>query len=83
MPVIIGDDVLQAAGLDERNALVEIACRLFEAGRLSLPLAARMAALTRAEMEDALLDRNIPLYSPTLEDYEEDVETLRCYREAK
>ena len=45
MPVIISDDILRESGLGEKDALVEIACRLFDAGKISLPLAARLAAL--------------------------------------
>ena len=32
----IPDDLLKEAGLDEREALVEFACRLFDAGKLPL-----------------------------------------------
>jgi predicted HTH domain antitoxin len=81
MPITISDELLKAAGMNEGEARVEIASRLFEAGKLSLPLAARLAGLDRGEMEDELLDRNIPLYRPTLEDYRQDVEALRKLRE--
>jgi predicted HTH domain antitoxin len=80
MPLTISDEVLQQAGMDERSALVEIACRLFDAGKLSLPLAARMAGLSRGEMEDELLDRNIAIYRLTTEDYEEDLSTMARLR---
>ena len=36
MPVVISDETLRDAGLTEQDALVEIACRLFGAGKLSL-----------------------------------------------
>jgi predicted HTH domain antitoxin len=80
MPITISDEVLQQAGMGEREARIEIACRLFDAGKLSLPLAARLATLTRGEMEDELLDRNIPIYRLTTEDYEQDLATLEKLR---
>jgi predicted HTH domain antitoxin len=82
MSITISDELVKATGMTEREAMIEIACRLFQAGKLSLPLAARFAGLARGEMEDQLLDRRIPLYRPTLEDYHQDVETLRKLREA-
>jgi predicted HTH domain antitoxin len=58
---------MQQAGLTEREALVEFACRLFDAGRLPLAPAARLAALSRAEMEDELGRRGIAIYRVTPE----------------
>jgi predicted HTH domain antitoxin len=77
MSITISDELLREAGMSDREALVEIACRLFEAGKLTLPLAARLAGVDRGEMEDQLLDRKIPLYRPSLEDYRSDVDALR------
>jgi len=83
MAITISDEVLKEAGMSDREALVEIACRLFEAGKLSLPLAARLAGVDRGEMEDELLDRNIPFYRPSLDDYRQDVDALRKLNEAQ
>jgi predicted HTH domain antitoxin len=80
MSITIRDELLKEAGMTDREALVEIASRLFEAGKLTLPLAARLARLDRGEMEEQLLDRKIPLYRPSLEDYRQDVDTLRELR---
>jgi predicted HTH domain antitoxin len=68
MPLVIPDEILQQLGLSEREALIEFACRLFDAGKLYLPDSARLAGLTRVEMEDELAKRNIPIYRPTVED---------------
>ena len=76
MPVVIPDETLQQAGLTEREALVEIACRLFDLGRLALWPAAKLAGLSRVEFEQALIDREIPVYRPTLQDLADDVATL-------
>ena len=75
----VPDHLLKAAGLSESEALVEFACRLFEAGRLSLWQAAEMAGLSRTGIEAALLDRRIPLYRPTVEDLEQDLRNLDLF----
>ena len=72
----VPDEVLRQAGLSEREALVEFACRLFDAGRLGLWSAAQLAGLDRNGMEDALLERKIPIYRPTVEDLAQDLATL-------
>jgi predicted HTH domain antitoxin len=72
----IPDDVLQEAGLTERDVLVEFACRLFDAGKLTLWSAAKLAGLDRNGIEDALLQRGIPIYRPQPTDLAEDLVTL-------
>ena len=67
MPLTIPDSVLEQAGLTEQDAKLEIACRLFQAHRLSLWQAARWAGLARVEMEAELLRRGIAIYEVTEE----------------
>jgi predicted HTH domain antitoxin len=62
MPLTISDSLLEQAGWSEREARLEIACRLFQTRRLSLWQAAQWASLTRVEMEAELLRRGIALY---------------------
>jgi predicted HTH domain antitoxin len=76
MSVVISDEVLQAAGLTDRDALVEIACRLFDAGRLALWPAAKMASLSRIEFEQALRERRIPVYRLEAADLADDIAAL-------
>jgi predicted HTH domain antitoxin len=64
----IPDDVLSQAGITEREAVLELACRLFETGRLTLFFAARLAGLSQPEFEDVLTDRKIPIYRYTEDD---------------
>ena len=80
MPLTIPDEVLQWAGLSEDEARLEIACRLFDIGRLTLGAAIRWTGLTRSEVEDALLQREIAIYRPTVEDLEHDLEAIRQRR---
>ncbi len=59
--LVIPDETLREAGLDERKALVEFACRLFDAGILTLWSAAKLAGMNLVEFEQELLSRKIPL----------------------
>ena len=76
MPLLISDEILQKAKLTEREALIEFACALFDAERLSVHEAARLAGMERYPFEEELARRNIPIYRPTVEDVRHDVEVL-------
>lgn len=72
MTFSIPDDILREAGLTESEALVELACRLFDAGRLSKEAAVRLCGLERTAFEAELYRRGLAVYRTTLEDYEMD-----------
>jgi predicted HTH domain antitoxin len=76
MPLTIPDDWLDEAGISPDDARVEIACRLYDVGRLSFVQAIRWAGLTRTDFEAAMLERGLSLYPPTDEDLARDLETL-------
>jgi predicted HTH domain antitoxin len=76
MPLVIPDELLNEAGLTESEALVEIACRLFDAGKPTLWSAARFAGLGRTAFEEALRAREIAIYRPTSDDLAEDLTAL-------
>ena len=61
MPVTVSDQLLAEAGLSEAEAKLEIACRLYDAGKLTMPQATRWAGISRVEFESALLERHLPL----------------------
>jgi predicted HTH domain antitoxin len=61
MPIVIPSELLTDVGLSEGEALLEIACRLYDAGKLTMPQATRWAGVTRVELESALLERGLPL----------------------
>ena len=61
MPVTLPDELLTEAGLSETDAKLEIACRLYDAGKLTMPQATHWAGITRVEFENALLERDLPL----------------------
>jgi predicted HTH domain antitoxin len=77
MPLVISDEMLKAAGMSEREAKVEIACRWFDAGRLTIGAAACLAGLSEVELERQLEVRGIPRYRYTEEMLEHDVEVLK------
>lgn len=76
MGLTISDELLVEAGLAEDEARVEIACRLFSAGIITFPTATHWAGLTRTELEQALIDRDLPLVRVTSEDFQQDLKTL-------
>jgi predicted HTH domain antitoxin len=76
MTITIPDDVLKQAGLTERQALIEFACRLFDAGKLDFHTAGRLAGLSRVEFESELMSRKIDVYRPTEGEFESDLRTL-------
>jgi predicted HTH domain antitoxin len=73
---VISDRTLEEAGLSEKEALVEFACRLFDAGKLSLWSGARLAQLSRVEFEQELLARRIAIHRPSVSDLRTDLDTL-------
>jgi predicted HTH domain antitoxin len=77
MPLTLSDEILQQAGMSVEEARVEIACRLFDAGKLLLWPAAQLAQTSRAEFEGELRRRGIPIYRPTVDDVNSDLETLK------
>lgn len=68
MPLTLSDDVLKQVGMSAEEARIEIACRLFDAGKLDLWPAAQLAELSRAQLEAELMKRKIPIYRLTLDD---------------
>jgi predicted HTH domain antitoxin len=81
MPLTIPDEVLQALDMDEREARVEIACRLFDGGKLGKSRAARLAGLARVEFESALIERGLPVIRIDEKYWKQEVESLRAWEE--
>lgn len=80
MTIFIPDDILKEAGLTEREALIEFACRLFDTDRLGKASAARLSGLERVEFEAELRNRGLAVYHASLEGFEQDLESLRSLR---
>jgi predicted HTH domain antitoxin len=77
MTITIPHDILKRAGLTEQEALVEFACRLYDAEKISLPDASRLAGLERVYFEAELRKRGLPIFRPTLDEFEQDLRALR------
>jgi predicted HTH domain antitoxin len=78
MPLLISDDELIVAGVTAEEARLELACRLYASGKLSLAQAARWAAMSRVDFEDALISRRIPVYRMTQKAWEEETATWQA-----
>ena len=61
MPLTLTDEDLRAMHMDEHDARAEIACRLFDAGKLGKSRAARLAGLSRDEFDAQLVARGLPV----------------------
>jgi len=83
MPLVIPDDVLDQAGLSEREALVEFACRMFDAGLLPKPAATRLLGVTRDEFDEELRKRKLPVIRIDEEYWAQEVESLNDLRRAR
>jgi predicted HTH domain antitoxin len=69
-------EVLHAARMTPRDMKRELAIYLFQQGRLSFGKAREMAGMTVWAFQQMLASREIPVHYD-LEDYEEDLRTLR------
>jgi len=77
MSVVISDEILQASGLTLDEFRQEIALHLFQIGRLSLGYASQLADMKPSAFRQLLKQRNVPLYSYDVDDFELDLKNLR------
>ena len=71
------DDLLKRLGQNDAGALLEIACRLFQTGRLKVDEAARPARVDLEAFAAACADRKIPVYWYRSEDLMADLEAVK------
>lgn len=72
----VPDDLLKRLGADNHDALVEIACRLYETSRLRFDEAARLADITLEALAESCAARSIPVYWYGVEDLATDLAAL-------
>jgi predicted HTH domain antitoxin len=77
MSVIISDEILQASQLTPSEFRQEIALHLFQTDRLTLGHASQLAEMPPNTFRQLLKQRNIPLYSYDVQDFELDLKNLR------
>ncbi len=75
MKLEIPEDILQAAGMTEKDCLAELAVHLYANRRISFAQALRLSGLKRAEFEEELARRHVAVYN--VDDLDDDVETLK------
>jgi predicted HTH domain antitoxin len=78
MSIVISDEILQASQLTPSEFRQEIALHLFQTGRLTLGYASQLAEMSPNAFRQLLKERNIPLYSYDVEDFELDLKNLRA-----
>jgi len=64
-------------GLTEREAAIEFACRMFDAGRMTFHAAMRFGGLDRVDFENALRARGIAIYRPGPDEPRREAEALK------
>lgn len=79
MNVSIPDEILESARMSESELRQEIAVLLFEKDRITLAQASRLAGVERLRFQHLLASRGIPVHYD-VEDFEEDLDTLRDLR---
>ena len=77
MSVVISDEILQASQLTPSEFRQEIALHLFQTDRLTLGYASKLADMSLNAFRQLLKQRDIPLYSYEVEDFELDLKNLR------
>jgi len=77
MPLTITDDQLKSMSMNEREARIEIACRLFDAGKLAFGHAAKLAGVSPEQMEEEIRRRDIPRYRYTQEMFAQDAAAVQ------
>jgi predicted HTH domain antitoxin len=77
MSVVISDEIIQASQLSPNDFRKEIAVYLFQTGHLTLGYASKLADMPLNAFRQLLKQRNIPLYSYDVEDFELDLKNLR------
>jgi predicted HTH domain antitoxin len=77
MSIVISDEILQASQLTPKEFRQEIALHLFQIGHLTLGYASQLAELQPHAFRQLLKQRQIPLYSYDVEDFEIDLKNLR------
>jgi predicted HTH domain antitoxin len=75
MALIISDEILKKANLDEGTMLIDIAVYLYEKRKLSFGKAKNFANLNHLEFQNALAERNVYMNYDE-DDFEDDLKTL-------
>jgi predicted HTH domain antitoxin len=76
MKQLIPDDIIEATKMSVDEIKIELAIHLFHLEKITLSQASRLASLPRLQFQHLLASRSISVHYG-LEDFEEDLETIR------
>ena len=79
MTITIPDNLADKAKVTEREALIELACRLFDAERISKFEATSLTGLSRIEFEEQLVDRKLPRMRISEEEFMHDLRAASTF----
>ena len=65
--------------VDDREAKMALASKLYERGKLTLGQAAEMADYTKETFMELLADYNVPLINYPVDELDEDVENVKTH----
>ena len=77
MSVIVPDEILSTARMNEAEMRQEIAVMLFQRDKLTLAQASRFAGIHRVAFQHLLASRQIPMHYG-VEDFEQDLQTVQA-----
>ncbi len=75
MSIVISDDLLRKANINEKEFLIDIAVYLYDKRRLSIGQAKKLSGLNQVEFQKALADRGVYL-NYDVEEFHKDLKTL-------
>ncbi len=77
MPLVIPDEIIQAARMTEQEVAQALAVALFVKEKLTLSQAARLSGLAQCEFQHLLASQGIPIHYD-VSDFEQDLATLEA-----
>ncbi len=75
MSIVISDDLLRKANINEKEFLIDIAVYLYDKRRLSIGQAKKLSGLNQIEFQKALVERGVYL-NYDVEEFHKDLKTL-------
>ena len=70
-------NIPNTANIDDKEAKMSLASKLYERGKLSLGQAAEVAGYSKETFMELLADYNVPLINHSADELDEDIENAR------
>ena len=81
LTIDIPDEVVARENLSDATIRIELACRLFDAQKLSKAEACRLAGMDRMDFEEALIARGLPVLRYNAEMFAQDLAAVEKMRQ--